>query len=354
MKVWRRYLKGLVRIQEPERQPVGTDTAPVSAETVVAQKAGEALGRRSTEVVQEWFKSLIGGMGLASLESLPIRELTGSLPGMIAQLAASLTDIRIDLAASPATALVAAKLAAVHKEEPAVAKVIDDYTQLKRQLLAAVATELRADDLAVLGMLRRLDEGFHQLLKSGVEAFIEQNSLELQYLANTDPLTGLYNVRYFRQQLHRHLELYKRYRIPFSLLMLDLDRLKQLNDACGHQEGDRALRHLASVISEEKRETDIAVRYGGDEFFLVLPGTVTEDAERLAARISHRVQVLNLRTGGREMTGVSIGVVCCPADGADVGTLRAKADRALYLAKSIGGASVAHYREFSLQPQVVF
>ena len=304
--------------------------------------------------MREWFRSLIGGLGLASLESLPTKELAGCLPGLIGKLAASLTDPDVDLATSPEAGALAARLATVHKEEPSVAKILNDYAELKRQMMTAVAPGLRAGDLPVLGLAAHLDDSFNQVLKAGVEAYIEHHSLELQYLANTDPLTGLYNVRYFRQQLHRNLELYKRYRIPFSLLMLDLDRLKELNDVCGHQEGDRALKHLAAVIGEEKRETDIAVRYGGDEFFLVLPGTVTEDAERLAKRVSHRVQLLNLRTGGREMTGVSIGVVCCPADGADVGTLRAKADQALYLAKSIGGASVARYREFSLEPQVVF
>ena len=136
--------------------------------------------------------------------------------------------------------------------------------------------------------------------------------------------------------------------------MIDLDRLKQLNDVCGHQAGDRALKHLAALMNGEKRETDIAVRYGGDEFFLLLPGTLTEEAEQLAMRIRHCVQALNLSSGGREMTGVSIGVVSCPSDGTDVGTLRAKADRALYLAKSIGGGAVARYQEFSMEPQVIF
>ncbi|MCL4309728.1 MAG: GGDEF domain-containing protein [Actinobacteria bacterium] len=338
------------------RNPINGHGGGVTANgsAIVAFKASESLRRRQTQVVREWFKSVIDSLGLASLESFPTQEFASCLPGLIAQIAKSLTDPSADFSASFESGTLAAKMATLRREDPSVANIIDDYSALKRQIVAAVAAELRASDIAVLEMAQRLDEGFYQLLSAGIEAFIEQHSVALQYQANTDPLTGLYNVRYFRQQLHRNLELYKRYRIPFSLLMMDLDRLKQLNDACGHQEGDRALRHLAGVICEEKRETDIAVRYGGDEFFLVLPGTVTGDAERLATRIRHRVQALNLRTGGREMTGVSIGVVCCPADGADVGALRAKADRALYLAKAIGGGAVARYRDFSLQPQVVF
>ncbi len=325
-----------------------------NAAEVVARKAGESLKSNETWIVREWIKGIIDDLGLLSLKEFPSGELAGSLPGMIQAIARAVSDPGEDLAGNADLQDVAARLAALRREEPAVAKLIDDLSLLKKVILAAAATDLRRSDLAVLDVVQNLDDGFRHLFKTGIEAYFERHSEELQRQADTDALTGLYNVRFFRHQLHRNLEMYKRYRIPFSLLMVDLDKLKQLNDVRGHVAGDLALKHLANIMTGEKRETDVAVRYGGDEFFLLAPGTTAEDAERLARRIIDRVKALNLSTSGREMTGASIGVVWCPGDGTDVGTLRAKADRALYLAKSIGGAAVAHYVEFSVQPQIVF
>ncbi len=330
-------------------QPAGGDSLDI-----VARKASESLLEHETDVIKEWLKRIIDDLGLFSLQTFPTRELTVGFPELISSLARAISKPDIDLSGSPVLTEVAALLATLRKEEPDVGKMFDDYSLLKQLLLEAAAREMRYTDRLALGVARRLDEGFSQILKAGLTAYIERHSMELQHLANTDAMTGLYNVRYFRHQLHRNLEMFKRYRIPFSLVMIDLDKLKQLNDACGHQYGDRALKNLAAIMNDEKRETDVAVRYGGDEFFIVLPGTATEEAERLALRVNQRVQELNLETGGIEMTGVSIGVVSCPANGTDVGTLRARADRALYLAKSIGGSTVARYHEFSLEPQVIF
>lgn len=330
------------------------DSIRESSYAIVARKASDSLKSHETQVIREWLKSVIDELGLLSLQTFPTQELATSLPELISALARAIQDPSADLTDNYELNTIATHLATIRKEEPSAAKLVDDCALLKKIMLKAAAQDLRDSDMAALNISQRLDDSFRQFFKAGIEAYIEQHSQELKHLANTDALTGLFNVRYFRQQLHRNLEMFKRYRIPFSLLMIDLDKLKQLNDTCGHQAGDRALKHLASIMIEEKRETDTAVRYGGDEFFLLLPGTTTEEAERLAIRINKRVRDLNLSSGGREMTGISIGIVSCPADGSDVGTLRAKADRALYLAKSIGGGSVARYQEFSLEPQVVF
>ena len=80
--------------------------------------------------------------------------------------------------------------------------------------------------------------------------------------------------------------------------------------------------------------------------WLLLPGTAADEGERLAYRISRRVKELNLRTQGEEITGVSIGIVSCPDNGTDVGALRSRADRAMYLAKTLGGGTVARFRDF--------
>ena len=309
-------------------------------------KACNSLKNHETQVIKTWLQKVIESLSLPSLQAFPTRELTSGFPLMIRGIADAIERPETISSSLPEITKLSARLATLRKEAPSIEKLIDDYSFLKRLMFDAAAADLRRSDMTVLKISQNLDDGFNLVLKEGVKAYVEQHSSRLQHLADTDALTGLYNVRYFRRQLHRNLEMYKRYRIPFTLLMLDLDSLKELNDVRGHQSGDLALKHLAAIISTEKRETDIAVRYGGDEFFVVMPGTVAADGERLAYRVVRNVRRLNIQSGGREITGVSIGVVSCPANGTDVGTLRAKADRALYLAKAIGGASVASYQEF--------
>lgn len=316
----------------------------------LARKAGASLSRYETIVIKEWLKGVIDVLGLTSLKSFPAQELSSGFPSLIRGVAGSIAEPADSLADDTKAMNVAALLATVRKEEPSVSDVIDDYSMLKGLMVDALARDLRESDIAILEISRRLDEGFVEVFKAGIKTYVDSRSRRLQHLADTDALTGLHNVRFFRRQLHSNLEMYKRYKIPFSLLMLDLDRLKELNDIRGHSAGDRALKHLATILKQEKRETDIAVRYGGDEFFLLLTGTNADEAARLARRIIRNVRAVNLRTGGAEMTGVSIGIVSCPTNGTDVGSLRSRADRALQLAKAIGGNAVAGHGDFELQP----
>lgn len=321
----------------------GDDSHPA-----LARKAEASIKSRENEVVRKWLAAVIDDLDLASLKAFPARKFTTAFPRLIDSMAQAIREPSAYSGRQAELAEAAACLAGMRKERPDVTRLVDDYALLKRLLLEAVSRDLRNSDVAALTVWQRLDDGFNRVFKLGIEAYFKQRSGELQYLADTDALTGLYNVRYFRRQLHINLEMYKRYRIPFALLMLDLDRFKRLNDSGGRFAGDRVLKCLAAVMLAEKRETDIAVRYGGDEFFLLLPGTLAAEAERLARRISRQARRINIRSGGRDITSVSTGVVSCPADGIDVGSLRAKADRALCLARAMGGGAVACYREYGM------
>lgn len=332
---------------DPQPQPSTKAEADHSL-SIVTSKASASLKAREADVLRDWLTPIINKLGLESLKNFPADELSVGFPELIGLLAGSIAAPGQRLHVSSSITETAASIAALRRERPSLGRLVDDYYALKHLLLDAAAGDLRKSDALALAVSKRLDEGFISFFKVGLEAYIERHSRELLHMANTDALTGLYNVRFFRRQLHHNLEMYKRYRIPFSLLMLDLDDLKQLNDNFGHEAGDRALKNVALIMRKEKRETDVAVRYGGDEFFLLLPSTSIDEAERLAWRISHQSRRLNLKTKGREMTGASIGIAECPSNGTDVGSLRAKADRALYLAKTLGGASVARYREFEL------
>jgi diguanylate cyclase (GGDEF)-like protein len=145
-------------------------------------------------------------------------------------------------------------------------------------------------------------------------------------LAVSDPLTGLANYRLLVDRLGSEIKRYGRDGRPFSLILLDLDGLKKINDAHGHVVGSLALCRMAEVLHLSCRAIDTPARYGGDEFALVLPGTCSEDARRVAQRISERlsedVEVPRL--------SVSFGVAEYPRDGQNIEHILSAADQALY------------------------
>jgi diguanylate cyclase (GGDEF)-like protein/PAS domain S-box-containing protein len=159
----------------------------------------------------------------------------------------------------------------------------------------------------------------------------EQRALEdqLRHQAWSDSLTGLANHRRLFEVLHAEICRSKRTEREFSLLLLDLDGLKEINDRYGHQAGDRALCRLAHILADCCRSIDTAARQGGDEFALVLPETGAAAATLLARRICD----LLAKDTQEPTLSVSVGVASCPKDADTVGTLLYAADRALYAMK---------------------
>jgi diguanylate cyclase (GGDEF)-like protein len=156
-------------------------------------------------------------------------------------------------------------------------------------------------------------------------------------LAETDDLTGLLNVRGFALAANRLFAQAARHGRATSVLMIDSDNLKSVNDTYGHAAGNRLLRHLADSIQAELRFTDVAARYGGDEFIVLLPDTPAKGAMEVAERIRNRINGAPLDLDARSLvTSVSIGIACYPEDGATLDALAAHADGALYSAKQDG------------------
>ena len=152
---------------------------------------------------------------------------------------------------------------------------------------------------------------------------------QIRHLALTDPLTGLANYRRLLNALDSEIKRCDRTARSFAILLLDLDGLKRINDAHGHQVGSRALGRVANILRIHCRAIDTAARYGGDEFVVVLPETGSEAARQVAQRISEE-----LRNDGEEPSiSVSAGAAIFPQDGKTIDELLAAADRALYREK---------------------
>lgn len=170
---------------------------------------------------------------------------------------------------------------------------------------------------------------------------------QLQDLAITDKLTGLRNRRLFDERLGDEILRARRFAKPLSLLLLDIDDFKRINDTRGHAAGDRVLQSLGRSLPGELRDIDLAARYGGEEFALVLPETDSIGAEALGERVRRRVvgTPVSLADGGEIKLTISIGIACFPMHGDNAETLLAHADRALYAAKRAGKNRVCLYAD---------
>lgn len=174
------------------------------------------------------------------------------------------------------------------------------------------------------------------ILAAQAAVAIENASLYLQtrQLAVTDGLTGLYNYRYFHARLEEEVSRSKRSGAPLSLVYFDLDDFKCVNDMYGHLAGDQILREFADILRKRVRESDIAVRYAGDEFVLLLVGSPKEEAIQVAGRVKREVDARHFLRGhpghSPVRLRVSFGVASCPDEPCDADLLVRAADNAMY------------------------
>jgi diguanylate cyclase (GGDEF)-like protein/PAS domain S-box-containing protein len=210
------------------------------------------------------------------------------------------------------------------------AAVAHHYTALRGE---SVHFEYQRDDRVLDVHLEPLRAPSSEIIGCiGIGVDITQRKLteeQIRYQATHDALTGLANYRELMDALERELRRAERNRHLFTVLLLDLDDLKLVNDRLGHLAGNRALKRLAAVMQQQCRATDVVARYGGDEFAVVLIDSDRQMAEHVAERIE-----TGLRTDGGEPTiQVSIGIASYPNDGRTAQDLLEAADRQLYRRK---------------------
>jgi diguanylate cyclase (GGDEF)-like protein len=175
---------------------------------------------------------------------------------------------------------------------------------------------------------------------------VEQRASDLETLAALDWLTGLYNRRHFESLAQAELSRSQRYMRPMSVLMIDIDRFKDVNDHFGHPAGDRVIRAISNLLVATKRESDVAARFGGEEFALMLPETTETAAAHVAERVREQLRLCPPIVGGQKLpVTLSIGVAAATMKTVGIDVLLACADQALYQAKGAGRDRVAAWQD---------
>lgn len=295
----------------------------------------EAIGDLVVGCADEWFKAPACGVFAPDLD------------GQVTALASR----GIGQALLPSAAGVARWVLA-HGRELATARLAQD-PRVSVPGGAAMGWPLRsrAQSVAALVVIERrpstvaprLTPALAELLRAALEgpAVALDNALRLrrtEALSVTDDLTQLYNSRYLNQVLRREAKRASRSGRPLSLLFLDLDGFKSVNDTHGHQAGSRALVEAAAVIRGSARETDVVARFGGDEFAMILPDTGSEGAVAVGDRVRERVAAHPFLSsdGLRIRLTASVGVATLPDAAASAEELVRAADMAMYQVKGSG------------------
>jgi diguanylate cyclase (GGDEF)-like protein len=304
----------------------------------VLDKAKLILDEHKLDITKTWLSRLISQIDdLHALEQFPTQETIRTSVELIEGLANCLYDEETLSQFGPG-GLYYRQASALgllqHDDSGGIRPLTDSLDVLEEAIWDRLSVGLRQQDREVLALVRIMRKALHRVMTTAAEAYHQRSSAELDRLAHTDTLTGLHNRRYLEQELERHIELYKRYKHPFALLMLDLDSLKLVNDTFGHAAGDDALTHLASVMRANIRDTDIPCRFGGDEFIILMPEADKNAIQAVGRRISESISKTRARLGGGYVSlEVSFGASACPADGTVAETLLKQADANLYAAK---------------------
>jgi len=220
-------------------------------------------------------------------------------------------------------------------------EVNDKWYQLQEQVIDVNDTLTIKNAFAIDISLQKEAQG--DLIKTNVKLSLQSNELkeahqELKELSNRDPMTNLYNRRYLSEVSNELFLLAKRNDSSLSVLMIDIDKFKHINDSYGHDIGDEVIKLLASTLTKSLRESDIVARLGGEEFIIILPETNLQDATNKAEEIRKTVESLTYSIDSakkREFT-ISIGVSRYNKTDISFESLVKNADKALYEAKEKG------------------
>jgi len=211
----------------------------------------------------------------------------------------------------------------------------NELTQLE-DAFNRMLKRLEEERIAHYAALREINKGLEQQVAERT-CDLQQANQRLEQLVRTDPLTGAANRRQFMEQAHLEIQRARRDGTPLSVLMMDLDHFKHINDTWGHAAGDLVLRNFSALVADPSRATDLLARLGGEEFALLLPNTGLEGAIEVALRIRQRVREQSVDTGcGQIHYSISIGAALLAPGESTYEPMLKRADAALYQAKETG------------------
>jgi len=313
--------------------PVSLNGDPLS------RKAETLLAEHRLTIAKGWLGRVIEEIDdLSTLESFPTQASIRASVDVLEGLALALHDDRALIEFEPGGLYYekAATLGLVGSGRSSdLMAVARSMQALEDSIWEMMIGAFRRDDRDLLRLVMRLRRALTGVSMAAAESCYARANSELDRMAHTDALTDLYNRRYLSRELERHIEIYRRYHRAFSIIMLDMDNLKWLNDTHGHAAGDSALRHVAVLMRASIRDVDFACRYGGDEFVILMPETEKKVVEIVAARIAESLQKTKLKLDHSLLTlEVTVGSASCPEDGVTAEELLEEADASLYRLKA--------------------
>ena len=290
----------------------------------------------ANELTKDWIVRLVEHSPLDQIRDLPTERIVQEIPPLIEEILRAVLIPGEGPDISPGSDLHrrVQSLGSLRDSGNLTPQLPRDVAALETVLLKAVRERLASDPHAMVDAVERLLRLFALIQGGLVEELLRARSSELEWLAHTDALTGLFNLRYLRQQMDYLLGLQKRYGHPFAILLLDIDGLKRVNDSYGHAAGDEMLVGVAEAIRAATRSVDVPARIGGDEFCVLAPHQTASRATILGERLAEAIETLEGADGAH--VGVSIGVVACPEHSSDPERLLELADVAMYRAKAGG------------------
>jgi len=310
---------------------------------VTDQEEQTALMGAADEIARRWLEALRADRAVLSTVGVEEPLLMDAVPLVLDEIlrATELDDRKIEHEKICSAAHYGRERARQHFD---VRELVREYQLLREHIFLYLHEHHQQfagrDVNKMLTIYARVGLAIDEAMRETINAYVEEQTGQLRHLSRTDSLTGLYNHRTFYERLDEELNRATRYDSPLSIVLIDLDNFKSVNDTNGHQFGDHLLVKCADWLRHELRQTDVICRYGGDEFGVILPETPSEDAHAMMRRLTVTFRKLGMQEGTPPSFGMSYGLSSHPEDNGTVMRLMQVADERLLLNKHQSSAAI--------------